>query len=109
MMCLSGLNMSVIQRLKSSWESLKPSDLASFNVVDQLMSPLANMRSYRETLAACETAGEPVIPYVAMYLRDVTYVFDGNSDFVGTINPSCPVNSLPFSTHFWRQLFDFFL
>lgn len=83
MMCLSGLNMSVVQRLKASWEGIKARDRATFDEIDELMTPVSNMGRYREALTALEAEGEPVIPYVAMYLRDVTYVFDGNPDFIG--------------------------
>mmetsp|Transcript_18816 Transcript_18816/g.72570 ORF Transcript_18816/g.72570 Transcript_18816/m.72570 type:complete len:300 (+) Transcript_18816:2-901(+) len=83
MMCLSGLNMSVVQRLKGAWELIKARDRATFNEIDELMTPISNMGRYREALTALEAEGEPVIPYVAMYLRDVTYVFDGNPDFIG--------------------------
>lgn len=83
MMILSGLNMSVVQRLKLAWNEVSSKQREAFDNIDDLMCPLANMKKYREHLTALEQAEnhEPVIPYVAMYLRDVTYVFDGNADF----------------------------
>lgn len=78
---LAALNMAAIQRLKKVWAGLSFKLQEQFDEVDELFSPAGNYAKYRELLRSLEERhSEPVLPYVAVFLRDVVYVFDGNPD-----------------------------
>jgi len=78
---LAALNMAAVQRLKKVWAGLSFKLQETFDEIDELFSPAGNYARYRELLRGLEERrSEPVLPYVAVFLRDVVYVFDGNAD-----------------------------
>jgi len=85
---LSGLNMASVQRLKQLWPLIPFKRREIFEEIDELFSPIGNHAKYRETISRIEAESEPCIPYIAMYLRDIVYVIDGNPEFTpqGEIN-----------------------
>ena len=83
---LSALNNCCIQRLKNAWKRITSKSKEKFDFIDKLMSPVGNMSSYRAHLLQMERLGHPVIPYFGLYLRDVTYVFDGNPTYIDDNN-----------------------
>jgi son of sevenless-like protein len=70
---LSGLNMTAIYRLKKTWGSLSPKTLAIFQSLNQLMSPDANFKAYRELL---KKVTQPRVPYLGRYLTDLVFTED---------------------------------
>jgi len=49
--------------------------LAVFKKLEDLMSSLQNYKQYRETM---NQSVPPCIPYLGIYLRDLTFIGDGN-------------------------------
>jgi len=51
------------------------------------MDPNQNFKNYR-TLIISKPKETPLVPYLALYLRDITFITDGNPDFTeeGLIN-----------------------
>lgn len=76
---LSGLNNAAIGRLKKTWLSArkKPENVALWDKIAHLMKPEGNYKEYRQYLASLRP---PCIPYIGLYLSDLTFIEDGNPD-----------------------------
>jgi len=72
---LSGLSTNAIQRLKKTWEALPTKIKNIFSDIEKLMDPSRNMRNYRMEL---ESKEPPIIPFLPIYLKDLTFINDGN-------------------------------
>ncbi|ORX54270.1 hypothetical protein BCR36DRAFT_581893 [Piromyces finnis] len=72
---LSGLSTNAIQRLKKTWEALPSKIKNIFSDIEKLMDPSRNMRNYRMEL---ESKEPPIIPFLPIYLKDLTFINDGN-------------------------------
>eukprot|EP00004_Rigifila_ramosa_P008455 TRINITY_DN1969_c0_g1_i9.p1 TRINITY_DN1969_c0_g1~~TRINITY_DN1969_c0_g1_i9.p1 ORF type:complete len:1509 (-),score=360.80 TRINITY_DN1969_c0_g1_i9:71-4597(-) len=84
MAIISGLNMSAIHRLKFTWDEVPKKYRDLFAELEVLMSSKSSFKNYRSTL---KTVDPPCIPYIGLYLTDLTHVEDGNPDLVdGLIN-----------------------
>lgn len=81
----SALNSSSIQRLKNTWALLPERHSRKLQKLQQLMQPPQNFWNYRECF---EKVSEPKIPYLAVVLRDITFINIGNSNYQpdGSIN-----------------------
>lgn len=71
MAVLMGLDDSPVNRLKQTKELVKPKHMMIFEKLNKLMSPEGSYSKYRKTLA---NAKPPCIPYIGIYLRDLTYI-----------------------------------
>lgn len=72
------LQSSVIMRLKKTWELLPPRYHALFAELKSIIVYEKNYASYR-TLLRNQTV--PCIPYLGVYLTDLTFADEGNPDF----------------------------
>ena len=77
---LSGLHSSPIFRLKKTWASLSRSVTAIHTELDALISTAGNYKNMRELLRFVEP---PVLPYLGIFLSDLTFIEDGMDDVVG--------------------------
>ncbi|KAI8923351.1 ras guanine nucleotide exchange factor domain-containing protein [Entophlyctis helioformis] len=76
---IAGLNLTPVQRLKKTWESKK-----LWAEVEKIADPSRNMKAYRDKLAA---STPPMVPFLPIYLKDLTFINDGNQSKVrGMIN-----------------------
>ncbi|RKP19797.1 ras GEF [Rozella allomycis CSF55] len=81
-MCIVGVfQNATIARLKDTWKTLPPKQHQRLNFYVSLMSPKGNYKLYREDLK--RSAG-PLVPYIGLYLTDLTFVEDGNPKFLDT-------------------------
>ncbi|KAH3758276.1 Ras guanine nucleotide exchange factor Q [Pelomyxa schiedti] len=72
-----GLSSFAISRLAKTWQAISRSEKQFFdNTIEELVQ--ANMHTYRKHLSSC---GLPAIPHLAMWLKDLTFIEDGNSDY----------------------------
>lgn len=75
---------SPVHRLKKTWEQFS-SDKKNRQLVlenetmSTLFSPKGNHSNYRKHL---HTINPPVVPYLGVYLTDLTFIEDGNSDML---------------------------
>jgi len=76
---IAGLHMSSIQRLKKTWKALSSKYTVIFEEITKFISSEGNYRNYRVALTKVEL---PVNPYLGVFLRDLTFIEDGNPDFV---------------------------
>lgn len=73
----AGLNNSAVHRLKFTMEDLPESYKQDWALVQEKMSTDNNSRTYRDLL---HQATPPVMPYLGLYLTDITFIEDGNPD-----------------------------
>jgi hypothetical protein len=76
---ISGLSTNAVQRLKKTWEGLPSKVKITFTEMEKLMDPSRNMRNYRMEL---ESKEPPIIPFLPIYLKDLTFINDGNQSKV---------------------------
>jgi hypothetical protein len=77
---VAALNSAAIYRLTKTWEALPRKDLKDFKDLDDLVKPQKSHASLRGAMRAARN--KPTIPYLGLYLTDLTFIEDGNADFV---------------------------
>lgn len=81
---LSAFNLSAINRLRDTKRLLPGPMLKWIDAQMKLMNSEGSYHTYRETL---HTVDPPLIPYLGVYLTDLTFIEDGNQNFLdGLIN-----------------------
>uniref|UniRef100_A0A6B2L0Y7 Ras-GEF domain-containing protein n=1 Tax=Arcella intermedia TaxID=1963864 RepID=A0A6B2L0Y7_9EUKA len=84
MAIIVGLNNSSISRLKKSWKLVPEEELMTFHNLTKLMSPELSFKAYRACLCSVTI---PCVPFLAVYLSDLTFIHEGNPDQInGQIN-----------------------
>lgn len=83
MLVLSALNNSAVRRLKSNWEALPKSIRSTFVSLQDLLDPDDNFLNLRNAL---KTAESPVIPFMGLYLTQMTYIDENDDKRDGLIN-----------------------
>lgn len=78
MQMLSGLGNVAVARLKETWKLLPHNTHAKFQRLEELMAPQQNFRNYRDRF---KDAPFPKLPYLAVVLRDVTFINVGNEKY----------------------------
>jgi len=68
---IAGINMWSVTRLKNTWEQLPKPQQDAVEKLNDLMSTQTNYKNYR---AAIKNARLPVLPYLGIYLRDLTFI-----------------------------------
>lgn len=76
---ISGLNSSAVSRLKFTIARLPKNSMAQLNRLEELMSMQSSFKTYRKTLVE---SMPPAIPYIGVYLTDLTFINDGNPDML---------------------------
>jgi son of sevenless-like protein len=76
----SALQSSAIFRLKQTWSRIDPAVMKKFEQMIQLISNDNNFASLRKTVYEVKP---PCIPYIGIYLTDLTFIEDGNKDTIG--------------------------
>ncbi|RKP13932.1 ras guanine nucleotide exchange factor domain-containing protein [Piptocephalis cylindrospora] len=77
MAILAGLNSAPIHRLKRTWDSVSNRSMMTLEGLKALMATSRNFGSYREIL---HSVNPPCVPFVGVYLTDLTFIEDGNPD-----------------------------
>jgi len=79
-----GLNLAAVSRLKHTFRDLSKKHKVIMDSLNTLMNPQSSYANYRNTV---KTKTLPVIPYIGVYLSDITFVDEGNPDMIdGFIN-----------------------
>merc|ERR1712137_352953 len=81
---IGGVSNSAVYRLKHTREGIPGPLMEKFDELRTLMNAQNSYKIYRETL---HSISPPVVPYVGMYLQDLTFINDGNPNNIdGLIN-----------------------
>ncbi|KAJ6242312.1 ras guanine nucleotide exchange factor i-related [Anaeramoeba flamelloides] len=84
MSILSGISSSAVHRLSFTFGELKPKTTEIYENLKTLMSGKDNYKIYRGLL---KNAQLPCIPFLGFYQTDLTFIEDGNPDYInGLIN-----------------------
>lgn len=76
---LAALQTSAIHRLRRTWEHVQPRTMQVLEGMNQLMGASMNFAVYREML---HHVNPPCVPFLGVYLKDLTFVADGNDDYI---------------------------
>lgn len=74
-----GLSNSAIQRLYKTWERIPSKTKRIYCSLERLMDPSRNHRAYRLTIAKLSP---PYIPFMPLLLKDMTFIHEGNANYV---------------------------
>ena len=76
---VAALGSAPIRRLSGTKELIPPECLSNLNKIEALMDSKSNYKKYRETL---RTSPTPTVPFFGIYLKDFTFISDGNPDYL---------------------------
>lgn len=79
---MGGLRAPAVVRLKRTWESINPKVQSVFNDLENLISVEDNWGCYRKTVTGCLSGGDPCMPYIGVYLKDLVSIEDGFPNFL---------------------------
>lgn len=74
---ISALNNSGIHRMRKTKEQVPKKEIGIYQELCDLVS---QNNSYKNLRAAVKTSHPPCIPYIGMFLTDLTFIEDGNKD-----------------------------
>lgn len=80
---VSALGTAPIHRLNRTWSQVNPKTMGALTVMRQLMASTKNFGEYREKL---RQANPPCIPFLGVYLTDLTFIEDGIASIVKNSN-----------------------
>lgn len=76
---ISALYSSTIHRMKKTWAMLSAKNTQKLETMNKLMNSSRNFNEYRDILSLVSS---PTIPFFGVYLSDLTFVEDGNPDYL---------------------------
>ncbi|GAM23882.1 hypothetical protein SAMD00019534_070570, partial [Acytostelium subglobosum LB1] len=79
MQIVSGLSSSAVSRLRGTWGALSSRRREQFDEMERIVNMEGNFRQYRICLADAKGA---CIPFVGLYLMDLTFIDEGNPTLV---------------------------
>jgi hypothetical protein len=96
----SGMNMNAVSRLKKTWDLVnKGKHFSSLKEIETKLSYRGNYKNYREIEFYSKP---PFIPFFGLYIKDLTFMNDGNQKFVPEsltkTSPKCTVAEEPPAT-----------
>jgi hypothetical protein len=81
---VGGLRSIPVSRLTKTWEQVPSKFMTDFQALEDLLHQSKNFKNMRAALKATNTH---TLPYIGMFLTDLTFIEDGNKDQVdGLIN-----------------------
>nr|XP_060635177.1 rap guanine nucleotide exchange factor 4 isoform X3 [Anolis sagrei ordinatus] len=79
---IMGLSNVAVSRLTMTWEKLPSKFKKIYAEFESLMDPSRNHRPYRLTVAKLEP---PVIPFMPLLIKDMTFTHEGNKTFIDSL------------------------
>ncbi|KAI9597042.1 ras guanine nucleotide exchange factor domain-containing protein [Syncephalis fuscata] len=83
MAILAGLNSAPIHRLKQTQEQVSTETTAVLDLLKARINQANNFSTYRESLHLIDS---PCVPFLGVYLTDLTFIDDGNPDKLSDTN-----------------------
>jgi hypothetical protein len=78
---VGGLNSASVSRLKRTWGKVSKAAMGKLEFYQNVVSSASNFRTLRETQDAL-SGTESLLPYIGLFLSDLTFLEDGNPDSV---------------------------
>jgi son of sevenless-like protein len=75
MAMIAALESAPVARMKKTWEAIDSAYVKQFQELRAIMSAEGSYKAFR---AIIKTDDPPVIPYIGVYLADLTFIEDGN-------------------------------
>uniref|UniRef100_A0A665VY02 Rap guanine nucleotide exchange factor 4 n=1 Tax=Echeneis naucrates TaxID=173247 RepID=A0A665VY02_ECHNA len=79
---IMGMSNPAVSRLSQTWEKLPTKFKKFYAEFESMMDPSRNHRSYRLTVTKLEP---PIIPFMPLLLKDMTFTHEGNKTFVDSM------------------------
>uniref|UniRef100_A0A3B3HWZ8 Rap guanine nucleotide exchange factor 4 n=1 Tax=Oryzias latipes TaxID=8090 RepID=A0A3B3HWZ8_ORYLA len=79
---IMGLSNPAVSRLSQTWEKLPSKFKKFYGEFENLMDPSRNHRSYRLIFSKLEP---PVIPFMPLLIKDMTFTHEGNKTFIDNL------------------------
>uniref|UniRef100_A0A3B5MPE7 Ras-GEF domain-containing protein n=1 Tax=Xiphophorus couchianus TaxID=32473 RepID=A0A3B5MPE7_9TELE len=79
---IMGLSHPAVSRLSQTWEKLPSKFKKFYGEFENLMDPSRNHRAYRLTVAKLDP---PVIPFMPLMIKDMTFTHEGNKTFIDNL------------------------
>uniref|UniRef100_A0A8C8A3G0 Rap guanine nucleotide exchange factor 4a n=1 Tax=Oryzias sinensis TaxID=183150 RepID=A0A8C8A3G0_9TELE len=79
---IMGLSNPAVSRLSQTWEKLPSKFKKCYGEFENLMDPSRNHRSYRLIFSKLEP---PVIPFMPLLIKDMTFTHEGNKTFIDNL------------------------
>uniref|UniRef100_H2S0N0 Rap guanine nucleotide exchange factor 4b n=1 Tax=Takifugu rubripes TaxID=31033 RepID=H2S0N0_TAKRU len=79
---IMGMSNPAVSRLSQTWEKLPTKFKKFYAEFENMMDPSRNHRSYRLTVTKLEP---PIIPFMPLLLKDMTFTHEGNKTFIDTM------------------------
>ncbi|CAE6501866.1 unnamed protein product [Rhizoctonia solani] len=76
---IAGLNSPPIRRLKRTWDSVPAKFTAILDDVEATLDSGRNFTAYKQRLKSVDS---PCVPFLGVYLTMLTFIQDGNKDFI---------------------------
>nr|CAG4712205.1 unnamed protein product [Naegleria fowleri] len=76
---IGGLRSVPIMRLKKTWALVPKKHLENYKELEKIVSTAKNYKEMRSTMKECHP---PLIPFIGLYLTDLTFIEDGNKDYI---------------------------
>ncbi|KAF7725698.1 hypothetical protein EC973_009415 [Apophysomyces ossiformis] len=83
MAILSAFDNSAIGRLRRTWELMSARTMQILSSIRHLMGANKNFTEYRDII---HKVNPPCIPFLGIYLQDLTFIEDGNSNYLKKSN-----------------------
>ncbi len=78
---VSGLNSAPVYRLRRTWDQVNQRFIAMLESLNKVMHSSKNFSDYREMI---HKLNPPCVPFLGVYLTDLTFIEDGNPDRLKT-------------------------
>uniref|UniRef100_A0A6Q2YB27 Rap guanine nucleotide exchange factor (GEF) 4 n=1 Tax=Esox lucius TaxID=8010 RepID=A0A6Q2YB27_ESOLU len=79
---IMGMSNPAVSRLSQTWEKLPSKFRKFYSEFESLMDPSRNHRVYRLTVAKLDP---PIIPFMPLLIKDMTFTHDGNKTFTDSL------------------------
>jgi len=81
----AGFGSAAVYRLHRMWARIHKNEqklMSQFNAIKETMSNYKSFNKYRNEL---KTVNPPCLPYLGVYLTDLTFIEDGNPNYLATV------------------------
>jgi len=81
MSVMTGLTNIAVLRVTKLWEDIPSKTKQKFDTYEEFINPMGGHKNYRNRLREI-SFDTPCIPYIALYLRDLTHICDGYKAYI---------------------------